>query len=234
MGYDRRRDEPERENLFDAGRRGLARGLDGLRDLVSQIGDPTAMPRPKPVSGPARAPRRTPPPTTNGSGAREPAVDVFHEGSTIRVVADMPGADPATLSVHGVGERITIAASGPARRYQRTIGLPAPVQVEAGAPPTFINGIMEVLLPVVRLPEIEPDPGLSGPDPGQSASASDNGLVTPVVEIEAQQLPGDRRVMRGGEGDLPLLARREGPTDDGDRARNNGFAGNGADGGRDG
>jgi HSP20 family molecular chaperone IbpA len=147
-------DDPDRDNPIDTGLRGLMRGL---RDLVTQIADPTAPPRPQPVSSPGRRPPRPNPRTVaaNSAGAREPAVDVFDEGEVIRVVADMPGADPATLKVRGVGNRLAIAAAGPARRYERIVTLPAPAHADRAAPPTFINGIMEILLPADRTPTTE-------------------------------------------------------------------------------
>lgn len=208
MGYDERRDEPE--NIIDAGMRGIARGLEGLRGIMSQIADPTASPRAKPVGGPGRRPPRQAPRTlpTSGSGAREPAVDVFDEGETIRVVADMPGADPATLQVLGAGNRLTIAAAGTARRYERVLVLPAPVRIDAdGVAPTFINGVMEVLLPAVReepsLPAIAPA-GETGPlhpqiaqpaTPGEAGDAPPPPVdIRPVArqEVHGSGQPEDR------------------------------------------
>lgn len=155
MAQDDNRDDPNRgrdDNLIDAGLRGLARGLEGLRGFMSQIADPTAPPRPQPLGGPGRRPPRGQPRgvASNSAGVREPTVDVFDEGALVRVVADMPGADPATLRVRGSGNRLAIAATGAARRYERIVALPAPVRAEQAAPPTFINGIMEILLPVAR------------------------------------------------------------------------------------
>jgi len=157
----------------DNGIRGLMRGL---RDFVTQIADPTATPRPQPVSRPGRRPPRDNPRavTANSAGAREPLVDVYDEGEFIRVVADMPGADPTTLKVRGVDDRLTIVASGPARRYERLIVLPVPVHPERAEPPTFINGIMEILLPAERPapPEepldVVPDEARADAAPGQA------------------------------------------------------------------
>ena len=164
MANDGTRDDPNKErdpdNIIDAGLRGLARGLDGLRGLMSQIADPTAPVRPQPVGGPGRRPPRqgTRGVASNAAGVREPTVDVFDEGALIRVVADMPGADPATLRVRGAGNRLAIAATGPARRYERIVALPAPVHAQHATPPTFINGIMEVLLTVAREEPTAPAP----------------------------------------------------------------------------
>ncbi len=166
----------------DNGFRGLMRGL---RDFVTQIADPTATPRPQPVSKPGRRPPRDNPRavTANSAGAREPVVDVYDEGEFIRVVADMPGADPSTLRVRGVDDRLTIVASGPARRYERLIVLPAQVHPERADPPTFINGIMEILLPAERpAPPVEAAnevPGALSTD--TPVSPADETLATPVA-----------------------------------------------------
>lgn len=171
MGIDGRRDEPD--NIFDATVRGLAK----LRDLVTQIADPTAPPRPQPVSGPGRRPpRELPRPVpANGEGAREPVTDVYDEGEFVRIVADMPGADPATLQVRGSGNRLAIAASGPARRYERTLLLPAAVRLEQ-ATPTFVNGIMELLLPAVReAPPLESTPATPAGAQTREDAARDTG-----------------------------------------------------------
>ena len=157
-GRDDNRDNPN-DNTF----RGLMRGL---RDFVTQIADPTAPPRPQPISGPGRRPpRQAARAVANDAGVREPIVDIFDEGAFIRVVADMPGADPATLKVRGADNRLAIVASGPARRYERVVTLPAPVDPERAAPPTMINGIMEVLLPAIRQRPDAPDtkPAVSTP-----------------------------------------------------------------------
>lgn len=153
MSFDARRDDPD--NLIDAGLRGLAK----LRDLVTQIADPTASPRPRPLAPSRRPPREAPRAVAaNGAGAREPATDVFHEGDWIRVVADMPGVEPDTVRVTGEGNRLTIAAHGANRRYARTLGLPKPVIAE-GVSPTLVNGIMEALLPVDTAVVAVPLPG---------------------------------------------------------------------------
>ena len=152
-GDDAKRDNPD--NSF----RGMMRGL---RDFVTQIADPTAPQRPQAINSPGRRPPRGGPRTVTASstGAREPIIDIFDEGDFIRVVADMPGADPATLKVRGADDRLAIVAAGPARRYERVITLPMPVTPEDAAPPTFINGIMEILLPVNRpsVPEAAAQP----------------------------------------------------------------------------
>lgn len=170
------RDDTNRDNPNDNSFRGLMRGL---RDFVTQIADPTAPPRPQPLSGPGRRPPRNNARTVaaNNAGAREPIIDIFDEGAIIRVVADMPGADPATLKVRGADNRLAIVATGPARRYEKIVTLPAPVDPERAAPPTMINGIMEVLLPTIRQ---RPDAPATAPT---VATAETNG-ARPAVEAE--------------------------------------------------
>lgn len=154
MIFDGRRDDPD--NLIDAGLRGLAK----LRDLVTQIADPTASPRPRPLATSRRPPRQANRPlAANGAGAREPATDVYDEGNLIRVVADMPGVEPDSTIVTGAGSHLTIAAQGANRRYERTLRLPRPVHVD-GVTPTLVNGIMEVLLPVDDEARVSPPPTL--------------------------------------------------------------------------
>lgn len=160
-GDDAKRDNPD--NSF----RGMMRGL---RDFVTQIADPTAPQRPQAINSPGRRPPRGGPRTVTASstGAREPIVDVFDEGAFIRVVADMPGADPATLKVRGADDRLAIVATGPARRYERVLTLPMSVSPEDAAPPTFINGIMEILLPV-NLPSVSQPAPQPAPKEGHEA-----------------------------------------------------------------
>ncbi len=147
MSFRNGEDQPSRDPSDSI--RGLMRGL---RDFVTQIADPTAAPRPQPISGPGRRPPRVnnAAVVSNGTGVREPNVDIFDEGAFIRVVADMPGVDPETLKVRGADNHLAIVASGPARRYERVITLPAVVDPASANPPTLINGIMEVLLPAIR------------------------------------------------------------------------------------
>lgn len=158
MSFDARRDDPD--NLIDAGLRGLAK----LRDLVTQIADPTASPRPRPLASSRRPPREAPRAVVaNGAGVREPATDVFDEVDWIRVVADMPGVDPDTVRVTGDGDRLTISAQGANRRYARTLRLPKPV-LPAPAPPSLVNGIMEALLPVDEI-AVTPPTSVAAVDP---------------------------------------------------------------------
>jgi HSP20 family protein len=74
--------------------------------------------------------------------ARQPIVEVFEEGDTIVVVAELPGADPAGIACSVEGASLMIEASG-TRRYRKALVLPAPVQA-ASLVQSFRNGILEV------------------------------------------------------------------------------------------
>lgn len=163
MAYTGRDDETRRDTPGE-GIRDLMRGL---RDFVTQIADPTAQPRPQPLSSPGRRPPRTQPQTATNTGVREPIVDIFDEGAFIRVVADMPGVDPQTLKVRSANNQLAIVASGPARRYERVVTLPAIVDPAKAAPPTIINGVMEVLLPTT--PAVLPAPAPEHHQPDEDA-----------------------------------------------------------------
>ena len=76
--------------------------------------------------------------------ALQPIVEVFEDGAAVIVVAELPGADPATIVCRPDGNRLLIEASG-MRRYRKDLSLPAPVRAE-GLQQSYRNGILEVRL----------------------------------------------------------------------------------------
>jgi HSP20 family protein len=90
-------------------------------------------------------PERTPPaaPAARQS-PRQPIVEVHEEGGEIVVVAELPGADPKTITCRPEQKRLLIEATG-ARRYRKEVQLPAAVQA-TGMQQSFQNGILEVRL----------------------------------------------------------------------------------------
>jgi HSP20 family protein len=76
--------------------------------------------------------------------ARQPIVDVFEDGGFVVVVAELPGADPASIVCRAAPRSLTIEAGG-ARRYRKELALPAEVR-PAGLKHSFQNGILEVRL----------------------------------------------------------------------------------------
>ena len=77
-------------------------------------------------------------------GARQPIVELFEEADAIVVVAELPGADPASLVCRIDGQTLLIEAAG-TRRYRKQVALPAAVR-PAEISRNFQNGILEVRL----------------------------------------------------------------------------------------
>ncbi len=76
--------------------------------------------------------------------ARQPIVDIFEEAGVIVVVAELPGADPASIMCRPQGSRLLIEASG-GQRYAKAIELPG-TAMAAGMVQSFRHGILEVRL----------------------------------------------------------------------------------------
>ncbi len=75
---------------------------------------------------------------------REPLVDVFDEGDTIIVIAELPGVDASEVRVEIHGDVLSLETTGE-RRYAREILLPAPVAPDS-LQQTYRNGILELRL----------------------------------------------------------------------------------------
>jgi len=108
-------------------------------------------------------------PATGGELATvEPFVDVIDKGDKVVVVADVPGVEKEDLSVNISGDRLEISAErkkeaeekkeGYVRRertytsYYRSIPLPTEVDGDK-ADATFENGVLEISMPKVKVPE---------------------------------------------------------------------------------
>lgn len=76
--------------------------------------------------------------------ARQPIVEVFEEPDAVVVIAELPGADPASLVCRVDGQALLIEAAG-ARRYRKRIELPILVRSD-DVRQNFQNGILEVRL----------------------------------------------------------------------------------------
>lgn len=75
--------------------------------------------------------------------ASETHIDMYDEGSTLRLVADLPGVDKDAIDLKCDGETLTISAAGDRREYDERIRLPARVD-EHSASATFNNGVLQV------------------------------------------------------------------------------------------
>jgi HSP20 family protein len=77
--------------------------------------------------------------------ARQPLVDVFEEEAAILVVAEVPGLDPAALTL-SIEDGALVIAGGGRVRYRRVVALPGAVEA-AAMTHACRNGILEVRLP---------------------------------------------------------------------------------------
>jgi HSP20 family protein len=77
--------------------------------------------------------------------ASETHVDVYDEGETLRLVADLPGVRKEAVELKCDGEVLTVTASGDRREYDERIRLPVRVD-EHTADATFNNGVLQVTL----------------------------------------------------------------------------------------
>ena len=84
--------------------------------------------------------------TTEGpvvSDTREPLVDVFDEGEVIVVVAEVPGVQEKDIHLEVNGDVLALSATGPKRKYEKEILLPAAVDPE-GYKRSYQNGYLEL------------------------------------------------------------------------------------------
>ena len=84
--------------------------------------------------------------TTEGpvvSDTREPLVDVFDEGEEIVVVAEVPGVQEKDIHLEVNGDVLALSATGPKRKYEKEILLPAAVDPE-GYRRSYQNGYLEL------------------------------------------------------------------------------------------
>jgi HSP20 family protein len=75
--------------------------------------------------------------------ARAPIVDVFEEGATLRIVAELPGVAFENITCTLNEGTLQIETSLP--RYSKTVRLPCPVD-PASLSQTCRNGILEISL----------------------------------------------------------------------------------------
>ncbi len=70
-------------------------------------------------------------------------VDIYEEGDTVRLVADLPGVEKESLDLQCDGEVLTIRASTDGRETTERVQLPVRVD-EHSADATFNNGVLQV------------------------------------------------------------------------------------------
>jgi HSP20 family protein len=72
-------------------------------------------------------------------------VDVFDEGTQIRLIAELPGVAEEKIEVEANGDIVNLSASNGERKYAREVLLPARVKAEP-VKSTYKNGILEITL----------------------------------------------------------------------------------------
>lgn len=75
---------------------------------------------------------------------REPIVDLFEEGDTIQIVAELPGVTEQEIHYEVHGDVVALSTTGK-RKYNKEILLKNPVE-ENGASLNYRNGMMELKL----------------------------------------------------------------------------------------
>jgi len=76
---------------------------------------------------------------------REPLVDVFEDGKTISVIAEIPGVNKEDIKLKISDDKLIIQAESGDRKYYKEVKLPAKVKVES-AKANYKNGVLEVKL----------------------------------------------------------------------------------------
>jgi HSP20 family protein len=77
------------------------------------------------------------------SDTREPLVDVFDEGAEVVVVAEVPGVQEKDINLDLEGDVLALSATGPKRKYEKEVLLPAPVD-PATRRQSYQNGYLEL------------------------------------------------------------------------------------------
>ncbi len=78
---------------------------------------------------------------------REPLVDVVSSGKDVRVIAEMPGVNKEDINLTVNERSVTISVDKEGRSYYKELDLPGTVDPK-GAKSTYINGVLEVTLPL--------------------------------------------------------------------------------------
>lgn len=76
---------------------------------------------------------------------REPLVDIFDEGDSIKVMAEIPGVEKDDVNLEVAEDLLTIKVDTSTRKYYKEVKLPTVVERET-VESTYRNGILEVKL----------------------------------------------------------------------------------------
>lgn len=76
---------------------------------------------------------------------REPIVDIFDEGVTFRIIAELPGVDENEIKVDMKDDILVITAEGKQRKYSKEALLPSRVKPDS-LTTSYKNGILEIII----------------------------------------------------------------------------------------
>jgi len=76
---------------------------------------------------------------------REPLIDVYDQGDTLRVIAEVPGVTKENIKVRAEGKRVRISAREGERRYSKVIDLPCEI-IPDSTQAKYNYGVLEVTL----------------------------------------------------------------------------------------
>jgi HSP20 family protein len=79
------------------------------------------------------------------SEEREPITDLVEDESTIAVTMEIPGVEKKDIHIQAHPDSLEISVDNEARKYHKTVKLPAEVQPET-AKATYKNGVLDVTL----------------------------------------------------------------------------------------
>lgn len=82
---------------------------------------------------------------------KEPLIDVYDLGDTLRVIVEVPGVAKENIQVRTEVKRLRISAAQGERRYSKVINLPAEI-IPDSAQATYNFGVLEVTLKKVKSP----------------------------------------------------------------------------------
>lgn len=88
--------------------------------------------------------RQAPVPEREEVVSKEPPVDVFDEGTHLKLVAELPGIEEEDIEIDLHGARLVISASTPAHKYHKEVALPC--TPEGKVERLYRNGILELTL----------------------------------------------------------------------------------------
>ncbi|MEM6429665.1 MAG: Hsp20/alpha crystallin family protein [Deinococcota bacterium] len=84
------------------------------------------------------------------SDVREPLTDIYDQGDTLSIIAEMPGVSEDAVSLTVNGMALTIEATGRSgRRYQKDLVLPDHANTEMMTK-SYQNGILEITIPLTQ------------------------------------------------------------------------------------